>query len=54
MLEMERTNLKAAIQQHYDDKVDIEHRLRQKLDELRDSNNEKLESLKVIAQVSEK
>lgn len=49
---MERTNLKAAIQQQYDEKVNIERTLHQKLEELREVTNEKVESMKIISQVS--
>lgn len=42
---MERTNLNAAIQQQYDEKVNIEHTLHQKLE------NEKMESAKILNQV---
>lgn len=43
---MERTNLNAAIQQQYDEKINIERTLHQQLE------NEKMESAKIINQVS--
>lgn len=49
---MEHTNLKTAIQQQYDEKINTEHTLHQKLEELREATNEKLESVKIITQVS--
>lgn len=49
---IERSNLNAAIQQQYEEKLNIERTLHQKLEELREVANEKLESVKIIAQVS--
>lgn len=51
MSERECTSLKTAIQQQYDEKVNVDRTLQHTLDELREVNHEKMESMSIIAEV---